>query len=173
MWRKNRKPQGSSCIGTDANRNFAFHHAGKIVEILCKKKIVFTSKNLFLWIVEAGASANPCSESYAGAKPFSEPESRALAEFIQSFDNIRLYLSFHSYGQMLLFPYVSTISFHFIRYIQFQAKKFWMTKIDFLQGHSKQRAVNFNSLVCIKIAFDIFSQTNSSSFFDFTESNWI
>lgn len=54
-----------------------------------------------------GASSNPCSEQYAGAKPFSEPESVALAAFVKSFDNIRLYLSFHSYGQLLLFPYVN------------------------------------------------------------------
>lgn len=53
-----------------------------------------------------GGSTNPCSEQYAGVKPFSEPESGALAAFIKSFDNIRLYLSFHSYGQLLLFPYV-------------------------------------------------------------------
>ncbi|XP_055294946.1 zinc carboxypeptidase-like [Sitodiplosis mosellana] len=94
MWRKTRKPQRNSCFGVDANRNFAFHHAA------------------------TGGSTNPCSETYAGAKAFSEPETLALAEFIKSFDNIRLYLSFHSYGQMLLFPY----------------------------GHSKNRAVNFNSL---------------------------
>lgn len=54
-----------------------------------------------------GASTNPCAETYAGAKAFSEPETVALAEFVKTFDNIRLYLSFHSYGQMLLFPYVN------------------------------------------------------------------
>lgn len=53
-----------------------------------------------------GGSVNPCSEQYSGVKAFSEPESFALAAFIKSFDNIRLYLSFHSYGQLLLFPYV-------------------------------------------------------------------
>lgn len=59
-----------------------------------------------------GASANPCSEQYAGVKPFSEPESVALAAFVKSFDNIRLYLSFHSYGQLLLFPYVNQSEFY-------------------------------------------------------------
>lgn len=34
-------------------------------------------------------------------------ETQALATFIERFDNIKLYLSFHSYGQLLLFPYVS------------------------------------------------------------------
>lgn len=57
---------------------------------------------------ETGGSTNPCNEIYAGVKPFSEPESVVLSEFIKSFDNIKLYLSFHSYGNMLLFPYVST-----------------------------------------------------------------
>lgn len=58
-------------------------------------------------MAENGASTNPCSDAYAGSHAFSEPEAAALAEFIKSFTNIRLYLSFHSYGQMLLFPYVS------------------------------------------------------------------
>ena len=68
----------------------------------------------------------------------------ALAEFIKSFDNIRLYLSFHSYGQMLLFPYVNdhylslTFAFH---------STFLVSFIQSFQGHSKNRALNFNSLV--------------------------
>lgn len=62
---------------------------------------------LIFIISEVGASMNGCSETYAGSKPFSEMETQALATFIERFDNIKLYLSFHSYGQLLLFPYVS------------------------------------------------------------------
>lgn len=58
-------------------------------------------------VSENGASTNPCSQTYPGPRPLSEPETQALAEFIKSFDNIKVYLSFHSYGQMLLYPYVS------------------------------------------------------------------
>ncbi|XP_055295139.1 zinc carboxypeptidase-like [Sitodiplosis mosellana] len=83
MWRKTRKPHSiiKFCVGSDPNRNFDFHHG------------------------DVGASTNPCAETYAGPSPFSEPETLALSEFIETFDNIKLYISFHSYSQLLLFPY--------------------------------------------------------------------
>lgn len=86
---KNRKPQTPFCVGADTNRNFDW-----------------------FWS-ETGASKNPCSETYAGPKPFSEPESLALAQFVKSFNNIQLHLTFHSYGQMLLFPYVRLLNINF------------------------------------------------------------
>lgn len=56
-----------------------------------------------------GASQNPISETYAGVGPFSEPETRTLSEFIRSIgDDIELYLSFHSAGQLMMFPYGNT-----------------------------------------------------------------
>lgn len=57
---------------------------------------------------EVGASNDACDETYAGTKPFSEPEILALAEFIRKFDS-KLYISFHSFGQLLLFPFVSSL----------------------------------------------------------------
>lgn len=62
--------------------------------------------------IETGASSDECSETYPGSKPFSEPETLALAKFIKKFDT-KLYLSFHSYGQLLLFPFVRTLIYHF------------------------------------------------------------
>lgn len=56
--------------------------------------------------VEVGASKQPCAETYAGPKPFSEPETLALSEFVKKF-NLKLYISFHSFSQLLLWPYVS------------------------------------------------------------------
>lgn len=83
MWRKNRSiSKTSSCIGVDLNRNFDAN-----------------------WCTE-GASHNPCTEIYCGTFPESEPESQAVANFLRSHkDTIQLYLSIHSYSQMLLFPY--------------------------------------------------------------------
>lgn len=57
-----------------------------------------------------GASAEPCSEIYCGAYPESEPESQAVADFLRSHkDSVQLYLTIHSYSQMLLFPYSCTM----------------------------------------------------------------
>ncbi|XP_061571651.1 carboxypeptidase B2 [Cololabis saira] len=83
MWRKNRTPSKSpNCIGADLNRNFDAN-----------------------WCTE-GASHDPCTEIYCGAFPESEPESEAVANFLRRHKNsIQLYLSIHSYSQMLLFPY--------------------------------------------------------------------
>lgn len=53
-----------------------------------------------------GASSDPCSETFAGESPWSEPESKALSEYLTSIkDKFSVYLSFHSYGQWLLSPY--------------------------------------------------------------------
>uniref|UniRef100_A0A8D0GQC1 Carboxypeptidase B n=1 Tax=Sphenodon punctatus TaxID=8508 RepID=A0A8D0GQC1_SPHPU len=86
MWRKTRSTNaGSSCIGTDPNRNF---DAG--------------------WCT-VGASKKPCDDTYCGSAPESEKETKALADFIRShISTIRAYLTIHSYSQMLLYPYSYT-----------------------------------------------------------------
>ena len=48
-----------TCFGIDLNRNFDFY-----------------------WDNAGGASAAGCSGYYRGDKPFSEPESRNIAEFV-------------------------------------------------------------------------------------------
>merc|ERR1712173_556034 len=85
MWRKTRsKNPGSSCIGTDANRNWGYKWGGR------------------------GASSNPCHQTYRGPYAFSEPETAAARDFIlflaQRF-NVELYLPLHSYGQFILHPW--------------------------------------------------------------------
>ncbi|KAH8377483.1 hypothetical protein KR093_005694 [Drosophila rubida] len=87
MWRKTRQPHATSaCIGVDGNRNFDSH-----------------------WMANNGASDQPCSETYAGDVAFSEPEAKALAEYLTSIrEKFDVYLSFHSYGQWLLSPYGHT-----------------------------------------------------------------
>ncbi|XP_063873414.1 zinc carboxypeptidase-like [Scylla paramamosain] len=87
FWRKNRRINaGSSCSGVDLNRNWDESFG-------------------------VGASSNPCSEVYKGTKPFSEPETEALSAEMQrvnSVDDLRLMISLHSYGQVLLYPWGST-----------------------------------------------------------------
>ncbi|NXT67577.1 CBPB1 Carboxypeptidase, partial [Chaetops frenatus] len=86
MWRKTRsKNAGTTCIGTDPNRNF---DAG--------------------WC-SLGASKYPCSDTYCGSAPESEKETKALADFIREhLSTIKAYLTIHSYSQLLLFPYSYT-----------------------------------------------------------------
>jgi len=82
MWRKTRGGNRSgACAGVDPNRNFGYHWGGK------------------------GTSTNPCSEIYKGTYAFSEPETRAVKDFIMSRSGWQMYLTFHSYGQMILYPW--------------------------------------------------------------------
>lgn len=84
MWRKNRSfHENNPCIGTDLNRNFASKH----------------------WC-EEGASSFSCSETYCGPYPESEPEVKAVADFLRrNINHIKAYISMHSYSQKIVFPY--------------------------------------------------------------------
>ncbi|KAI8923391.1 hypothetical protein BC831DRAFT_521687 [Entophlyctis helioformis] len=82
LWRKNRQPNnGSRCIGTDPNRNFAYKWGGE------------------------GASTNPCDETYRGPAALTAPESIAITNYIKATPNVISYIDFHSYSQLWMFPY--------------------------------------------------------------------
>eukprot|EP00092_Neocalanus_flemingeri_P013120 GFUD01014138.1.p1 GENE.GFUD01014138.1~~GFUD01014138.1.p1 ORF type:complete len:338 (+),score=102.31 GFUD01014138.1:97-1110(+) len=83
FWRKTRSRHNDSlCVGVDANRNWGYRWGGE------------------------GGSADPCCyQRYQGQTPFSEPETQAAKDFILSLDNVILYLSLHSYGQFILYPW--------------------------------------------------------------------
>ncbi|XP_073979779.1 carboxypeptidase B-like isoform X2 [Rhodnius prolixus] len=101
FWRKNRskKPEdveydeyadearflwadNEACNGVDLNRNFDYHWG------------------------EIGSSNDPCKPNFAGTKPFSEPESRAISEFVmENSDKIKAFITLHSFSQMLLVPW--------------------------------------------------------------------
>lgn len=81
-WRKNRRVLGiRKPVGVDLNRNFSYH-----------------------WADRGGSSDNPFSGIYRGPKPFSEPESRALRDFVDA-SELSASLSFHAYGEYVLTPY--------------------------------------------------------------------
>ncbi|KAL5279425.1 hypothetical protein ACFFRR_003814 [Megaselia abdita] len=84
MWRKTRQPTTNpKCPGADPNRNFDTH-----------------------WNNDQGSSGNPCDETYRGSAPLSEPECKALADFVRSIkDKVGVYLTYHSYGQYILTAY--------------------------------------------------------------------
>jgi len=53
-----------------------------------------------------GTSTDPCSDIYGGPKPFSEPETKALSDFILAHNATwKVYLTLHSYSQMWMAPY--------------------------------------------------------------------
>lgn len=99
LWRKNRRPIGPiknvdkvfkyldvTVYGVDLNRNFDFHWRDS------------GSGRTFLTL----------TDTYSGSEPFSEPESKSLAEFYTKVaSNVTIYLAFHSYSQLLLYPYAA------------------------------------------------------------------
>ncbi|KAI4504466.1 hypothetical protein M0802_000016 [Mischocyttarus mexicanus] len=75
----------TKCEGVDPNRNFGYQ---------------WGERN------SGGTSLDPCHETYAGPYAFSEPETKAVAEYIMANrQNIRMYLTLHSYAQMWLSPW--------------------------------------------------------------------
>lgn len=83
LWRKNRAPsKKSACVGVDLNRNFDIGWSAP------------------------GSSTNPCSDVYRGSKPSSELETDAVVKFLTKRKvNLDAYLTYHSYGQMIVYPW--------------------------------------------------------------------
>ncbi|ETN61645.1 zinc carboxypeptidase [Anopheles darlingi] len=82
LWRKTRRPTGQHCFGIDGNRNFDFHWS------------------------EVGSSDSPCSDTFHGEHSFSEPETQAIRnELLRLKGSCKFYLTLHSYGEYLLYPW--------------------------------------------------------------------
>ncbi|XP_017862615.1 PREDICTED: carboxypeptidase B [Drosophila arizonae] len=80
-WRKNRRPQKSTkIVGADCNRNY---------DIFWECGPVRTNRN-----------------TYKGERPFSEPETRAMRNILDTLaPNLLFFLSLHSYGQSIMYPW--------------------------------------------------------------------
>lgn len=89
-WRKNRRITGSRCDGIDLNRNWSVGWGGN------------------------GSSNDPCSEVYHGPEPWSEPEVVAVRGLTESLTTriggVGAYLDFHSFGQLVLSPWMYTLT---------------------------------------------------------------
>lgn len=83
-WRKNRASVGRNKFGVDLNRNYAFGWGG------------------------AGSSSSPDSDTYRGPSAFSEPETRAIKAFIESQSHLTTLLSFHTFSELILYPWGHT-----------------------------------------------------------------
>ncbi len=76
FWRKNRRLNHDGTYGVDLNRNFSYGFPG---------------------------SKNTSSNVYSGPKAFSEPETQAIKQFVDSHENITIALDYHSQGNVF-FP---------------------------------------------------------------------
>ncbi|HCE98838.1 MAG: hypothetical protein A2021_02055 [Elusimicrobia bacterium GWF2_52_66] len=82
--RKNMRVNADKSIGVDLNRNYDS------------------------WWCEAGASHSTWSDTYCGAKAFSEPESQAVKNFMEARKNLKTHISYHSYAGTVLYPWGGT-----------------------------------------------------------------
>lgn len=82
-WRKNRQPNaGSAYVGTDPNRNYGYR-----------------------WGCCGGSSGSTSSSTYRGPGPFSAPEVARVRDFVEAHTNLKTAISYHTYGDLILYPY--------------------------------------------------------------------
>jgi hypothetical protein len=80
-WRKNRQPY-QGIYGTDQNRNYSYR-----------------------WGCCGGSSGDPNSETFRGPSPLSTPEDQRMRDFMVAHPNVKTGISYHSYGDLILYPY--------------------------------------------------------------------
>lgn len=82
LWRKNRKNSGNGDFGIDLNRNFGY-----------------------MWGLDnLGSSPDASNDTYRGTSAFSEPETRLIKSFCQSY-NFKIAINYHTYSNFLLYPF--------------------------------------------------------------------
>lgn len=81
LWRKNRRDNLDGSFGVDLNRNWDAAWGG------------------------AGSSGITTSNNYRGTAPFSEPETSALRDFVESHPRYSRHLDLHCTGQLVLTPF--------------------------------------------------------------------
>jgi carboxypeptidase T len=83
-WRKNRRNNGDGTFGVDLNRNYGYKWG------------------------TVGASPNSGAETYHGPSAFSEPETQAIRNFVESQDQLNMVISFHTFSELILYPWGHT-----------------------------------------------------------------
>jgi len=82
LWRKNRRDNGNGTFGVDLNRNYGYN-----------------------WGYDnQGSSPNGASETYRGTSGFSEPETQAMRDFVNS-HSFLIVLNYHSFGNYFIKPW--------------------------------------------------------------------
>jgi hypothetical protein len=80
-WRKNRQPNADA-TGTDNNRNYTYK-----------------------WGCCGGSDGYGGGETYRGPSPLSAPENHRMADFMIAHPNVMTGISYHTYGDLILYPY--------------------------------------------------------------------
>ena len=81
MHRKNMAKNADGSTGVDLNRNYGWGWGG------------------------GGASPNPGDDTYRGPAAFSEPESKAVRDFVSARPNLKVLLSYHTFSELILYPW--------------------------------------------------------------------
>ena len=80
-WRKNRARNSSGNYGVDLNRNYGYQ-----------------------WN-HGGSSSDSNDDTFMGPAPFSEPETRAIRDYVDGHKNLNILLSFHTFSELILYPW--------------------------------------------------------------------
>ena len=70
-------------VGVDLNRNYGFKFAYD----------------------DVGSDYDPCDNTYRGSAPFSEPETRAMRDFLIALPKVRIAVNFHAPGPLFITPF--------------------------------------------------------------------
>lgn len=81
MWRKNRRDNGGGSYGVDLNRNYGWGWG------------------------TGGSSKDTDSEVYMGPSAFSEPETQAVKNFVDSQPRMTTLLTLHTFSELVLYPW--------------------------------------------------------------------
>ena len=85
LWRKNRRPNGDGTFGVDLNRNWGYE-----------------------WGHSSGSSGSTMTDLYRGPWAFSEPETVAIRDLVSSVDNLKAFVTYHSFSELILAPWAYT-----------------------------------------------------------------
>ncbi|TMW47377.1 hypothetical protein DOY81_007550 [Sarcophaga bullata] len=87
-WLQKKRAKEKVCFGVDLDRNWHYQWGKR------------------------GSSKSVCNEFYAGPTPFSEPETKALSEFLMDYrTQIKLFISMQAYGQIISYPYKANTTY--------------------------------------------------------------
>jgi len=81
-WRKNRRNNNDGTYGVDLNRNYGYKWGNDNI----------------------GSSPDPFSSLYRGPYAFSEPETKAIRDFMTG-KNFKALVSYHNYSQIIIYPW--------------------------------------------------------------------